>query len=162
MAEDDSMCYLEISNEDRDTPSDEYKLEEVKTANQSAIKITIIAQQDFVICHQSSVSPKDTYDSDLKLPNASGFHLHHLHLGFVHPLQDVALHQCLPSSSVCCFPNPGGSLLLCYVILPSSAWSSSRPLPSPWLPLCASLCPLILLYDRPISTFVSVCILRYR
>ena len=50
----------------------------------------------------------------------------HLHLGFVHPLQDVALHQCLPSSSVCCFPNPGGSLLLCYVILPSSAWSSSR------------------------------------
>ena len=51
------------------------------------------------------------------------------HLGFVHPLQDVALHQCLPSSSVCCLPNPGGSLLLCYVILPSSAWSSSRPLP---------------------------------
>ena len=35
--------------------------------------------------------------------------IHHLHLGFVHPLQDVALHQCLPSSSVCCFPNPGGS-----------------------------------------------------
>ena len=55
----------------------------------------------------------------------------HLHLGFVHPLQDVALHQCLPPSSVCCFPNPGRSLLLCYVILPSSAWSSSRPLPSP-------------------------------
>ena len=69
----------------------------------------------------------------------------HLHLGFVYPLQDVALHQCLPSSSVCCFPNPGGSLLLCYVILPSSAWSSSRPLPSPWLPLCASLCPPIVL-----------------
>ena len=67
------------------------------------------------------------------------------HLGFVHPLQDVALHQGLPSSSVCCFPNPGGSLLLCYVILPSSAWSSSRPLPSPWLPLCASLCPPIVL-----------------
>ena len=67
------------------------------------------------------------------------------HLGFVHPLQDAALHQCLPSSSVCCFPNPGGSLLLCYVILPSSAWSSSRPLPSPWLPLCASPCPPIVL-----------------
>ena len=67
------------------------------------------------------------------------------HLGFVHPLQDVALHQCLPSSSVCCFPNPGGSLLLCYVILPSSAWSSSWPLPSPWLPLCAALCPPIVL-----------------
>ena len=67
------------------------------------------------------------------------------HLGFVHPLQDVALHQCLPSSSVCCLPNPGGSLLLCYVILPSSAWSSSRPLPSPWLPLCALPCPPIVL-----------------
>ena len=26
------------------------------------------------------------------------------HLGFVHPLQDLALHQCLPLSSVCCFP----------------------------------------------------------
>ena len=73
-------------------------------------------------------------------------HLHlQLHLGFVHPLQDVALHQCLPLSSVCCFPNPGCSLLLCYVILPSSAWSSSRPLPSPWLPLCAALCPPIVL-----------------
>ena len=73
------------------------------------------------------------------------FYLISSHLGFVHPLQDVSLHQCLPSSSVCCFPNPGGSLLLCYVILPSSAWSSSRPLPSPWLPLCASLCPPIVL-----------------
>ena len=68
-----------------------------------------------------------------------------LHLDFVHPVQDVALHQCLPLSSVCCFPNPGGSLLLCYVILPSSAWLSSRPLTSPWLPLCASLCPPIVL-----------------
>ena len=73
------------------------------------------------------------------------FFFHNLHLGFVHPLQDVALHQCLPSSSVCCFPNPCGSLLLCYVILPSSAWSSSRPLPSPWLPLCASPRPPIVL-----------------
>ena len=45
----------------------------------------------------------------------SSLHLH-LHLGFVHPLQDVALHQCLPLSSVCCCPNPGGSLLLCNVI----------------------------------------------
>ena len=78
--------------------------------------------------------------SQLKL-----LHLISSHLGFVHPLQDVALHQCLPSSSVCCLPNPGGSLLLCYVILPSSAWSSSRPLPSPWLPLCASPCPPIVL-----------------
>ena len=48
-----------------------------------------------------------------------------LRLGFAHPLQDVALHQCLPLSSVCCLPNPGGFLLLCYVVLPCSAWSSS-------------------------------------
>ena len=59
-------------------------------------------------------------------------------LGFVNPLQDVALHQYLPLSSVCCFPNPVGSFLLCYVVLPSSAWSSSWSLPSPWLPLCAA------------------------
>ena len=77
-----------------------------------------------------------------QIPGFCRYRLHlHLHLGFVHPLQGVALHQCLPSSSVCCFPNPGGSLLLCYVILPSCAWSSSRPLPSPWLTLCASPCP---------------------
>ena len=37
-------------------------------------------------------------------------------LGFVHPLQDVALHQCLSLSSFCCFPVLGGSLL---------PWSSS-------------------------------------
>ena len=64
-------------------------------------------------------------------------------LGFVHPLQDVALHQCLPLSPVCCFSVPGGSLLLCYVVLPSSAWSSPWSLPFPWLPLCASLCHLL-------------------
>ena len=29
------------------------------------------------------------------------------HPGFVHPLQDVSLHHCLPLSSVSCFPNPG-------------------------------------------------------
>ena len=57
------------------------------------------------------------------------------HLGFIHPLQDVALHQCLPLSSVCCFPVPGGSLLPCYVVLPTSAWSSPWSLPSPMLPL---------------------------
>ena len=32
-----------------------------------------------------------------------------------HLLQDAVLHQCLPLSSVCCFPVPGGSLLPCYV-----------------------------------------------
>ena len=45
------------------------------------------------------------------------------HLGFVHPLQDVALHQCLPMPSVCCFPVTGGSLLPSFVVLQSSAWS---------------------------------------
>ena len=30
-----------------------------------------------------------------------------------------------PLSSVCCVPVPGDSLLPCYVVLPSSAWSSS-------------------------------------
>ena len=63
------------------------------------------------------------------------------HLGFVHPLQDVVLHQCLPLSSVCCFPDPG------YVVLPSSAWSSSWSLPSPWLPLSAALSPPVVLHS---------------
>ena len=82
-------------------------------------------------------------------------------LGFVYPLQDVALHRCLPLSSVCCFPDPGGSLLVmssCHLLLDSpldlfpllgctlcSAWST--------------YCPSFLLYVQPISTFVSVCIL---
>ena len=70
-----------------------------------------------------------------------------LRLGLVHPLQDVALHQCLPLSSVCCFPNPGGSFLLCYVVLLSSAWLSSWSLPSPWLPLCAAFGPPIVLHS---------------
>ena len=52
-------------------------------------------------------------------------------LGFVQPLQDVALQQCLPLSSVSCVPVSGSSLLPCYVALPSSAWSSSWSLPSP-------------------------------
>ena len=75
------------------------------------------------------ITEKEMQSSDMTASchcSSAVYHLHLLHLGFVHPLQDVALHQCLPSSSVCCFPNPGGSLLLCYVILPSSAWSSSR------------------------------------
>ena len=85
---------------------------------------------------------------------------YHLYLGFVHPLQDVALHQCLPLSSVCCFPNPGGSILsllchlaiFCLVILSTSFLSLVAT-------LCIALsiyCPLVLLYDRPISTFVSM------
>ena len=70
-----------------------------------------------------------------------------LRLVFVHPLQDITLHQCLLLSSVCCLPNPGGSLLLCYVVLPSSAWSSPWSLPSPWLPLCAAFGPPVVLHS---------------
>ena len=73
------------------------------------------------------------------------------HLDFVHPLQDVALHQCLPLSSACCFPVPGGALLLCYVVLPSSAWSSSWSLPSPWLPVCAAFGPPVVLHSCYVS-----------
>ena len=81
----------------------------------------------FFICLSSCMGGQCTYCSSYVCQAVWVVSVHlHLHLGFVHPLQDAALHQCLPSSSVCCFPNPGGSLLLCYVILPSSAWSSSR------------------------------------
>ena len=64
-------------------------------------------------------------------------------LGFVHPLQDAAFHQCLQLSSVCCFPVPGGSLLPCYVVLPSSTWSSLDLFP---LPFCAAFGPPIVLH----------------
>ena len=48
--------------------------------------------------------------------------------------------------------------IFCLVVLSSSSLSLAAT-------LCIALstyCPLILLYDRPISTFVSVCILWYR
>ena len=110
---------------------------------------SVICHADLLICVLCYSNPKSLGKKCVPfhacLLFASRTNLISSHLGFVHPLQDVALHQCLPSSSVCCLPNPGGSLLLCYVILPSSAWSSSRPLPSPWLPLCASPCPPIVL-----------------
>ena len=45
----------------------------------------------------------------------------------------------VPSIVLCSMLScPGGSLL-CYVVLPSSAWSSPWSLFSPWLPLCASV-----------------------
>ena len=78
------------------------------------------------------------------------------HLGLVHPLQDVALHQCLPLSSVCCFPVPGGSLLPCYVVLPPSAWSSFSSLPCPWLPLCAAFGPPLVLHSCSVSGLFSL------
>ena len=72
-------------------------------------------------------------------------------LGFVHPLQDSTLNQCPPLSSLCCFPDPGASLLPCYVVLPYSAWSSPWSLPSPWLPLCAVFGPPIVHHSRYMS-----------
>ena len=59
---------------------------------------------------------------------------------------------CSPPSmpSICSvhsFPVPDGSLLLCYVVLPSSTWLSPRSLPSPWLPLCAVFSPSIVLHS---------------
>ena len=74
---------------------------------------------------------------------------HTFYLGFIHPLQDVALHQCLPLSSVCCFPVPGGSLLPCYAVLPTSAWSSD---PFPVLG-CHSVQRLV----HPLSFILAVC-----
>ena len=85
------------------------------------------------LCQPCTAIQKNTDHTIIHWQWKLTFNRLHLCLGFVHPLQDVALHQCLPLSSVCCFPNPGGSLLICYVILPSSAWSSSWSLPSPWL-----------------------------
>ena len=59
----------------------------------------------------------------------------------------LALHQCLLLSSDYCFPVLSGSLLLCYVVLPSSTWSSPSSLPSPWLPLCAAFSPSTVLHS---------------
>ena len=78
------------------------------------------------------------------------------HLGFIHPLHHVALHQCLPLSPVCCFPVPGGSSpplprppptptppLTPFLVMSSCHLLLGRPvgvfpLLSPWLPLCAA------------------------
>ena len=78
------------------------------------------------------------------------------HLRFAHPLQDVALHHCLPLSSVCCFPVSGGSPFLA---LSSCHFLHGRPLDLFPLLGCHSVQRLdhilSLLYVRPISTFVS-------
>ena len=84
------------------------------------------------------------------------------HLGFVHPLQDVALLQCLPLSSVWFFliqVTPSFlAMSSCHLLL-------GRPLDLFPLLGCHSVQRLVhllssfLLYDQPISTFVSVCIL---
>ena len=53
----------------------------------------------------------------------------------------------MSSIVLCCFPVPGGSLLPCYVVLSSSAWSSPWSLPSPWLPLCSVFGATIVLHS---------------
>ena len=52
------------------------------------------------------------------LVSCCAFTFHTFHLGVVHPLQDVARHQCLPSSSVCCFPVPSFFVMSsCHLLL---------------------------------------------
>ena len=53
----------------------------------------------------------------------------------------------MPPIVLCCFPVPGGSLLPCYIVLPSSTWSSPWFLPSLWSPLCAAFAPPIVLHS---------------
>ena len=71
----------------------------------------------------------------------------HFNLAFVHPLQDVALHQCLHCLLSVAFLFQVIFPFLCYVVLPSSAWSSPSSLPSPWLTLCAAFGPPIVLHS---------------
>ena len=102
---------------------------ETEIVSQTLSRPVILIHHETQARNQTLFCPVTIYSNTLRqVGNQMLFHPDirlRLRLGFVHPLQDVALHQCLPLSSVCCFPNPGGSLLLCYVILPSSAWASS-------------------------------------
>ena len=86
------------------------------------------------------------------------------HLGFVHPLQDIAppsmssIVVCLLLSCSWWFPP---SLLcrlaiFCVVVLLISSLSLVATLCDVW----STYCPSFLLCVRPISTFVSVCILK--
>ena len=106
---------VHISNPDHTNYSYELCLLKQKTIN-----LTVVVKRK---------STKSSLSLSVSVPRENPYRLLgvlllrlRLCLGFVHPLQDVALHQCLPLSSVCCFPDPGGSLLLCHVVLPSSAW----------------------------------------
>ena len=80
-----------------------------------------------------------------------------IHSGFVHPLQDVALHQFLPLSFVQWCPAPGNTLFAYNIILPPFARSSSGSVPFPGLLLCALLCPSVNIeasenvYDRQVN-----------
>ena len=102
------------------------------------------------------------------------FHL----LPWLYPSTEGCSPPSIPSIVFCLsFPVPGGPFLLCYVVLPSSAWSSPWSFLSPWLPpnrmtlpratlfavtpcsVQSIHCPSSMLYVLPISIFVSVCIL---
>ena len=86
------------------------------------------------------------------------------HIGFVHPLQDVALHQCLPLSSVAFLSQVVPSflaMLSCHLLL-GRPLDLFPPLDLLVVTLCSiwsTYCPSFLLYVQPISTFVSACIL---
>ena len=81
------------------------------------------------------------------------FHLFTFHLGFVHPQPDVALHQCLPLSSNCCFPVQGGSPFLCHLAIFYLVVSliSSLSLVATLCSVQCTYCPPFLLYVQPIS-----------
>ena len=86
-----------------------------------------------------------------------------LHLGVVHPLQDVALYQCPPLSIVQCSPAPGSSLFLelnlrvyLGILFCSKTCPSRSLLGDPlWLCQCHSGClHCLLLYSGAMSVLV--------
>ena len=99
---------------------------------------------------------KGRYTADIPCFHFACLHLH-LHIGFVHPLQDVNFHQCLPLSFVAFLFQVVPSFLAITVVLVVLLISSLS-----LVALCSvksTYCTSVLLYVQPISTFVSVCIL---
>ena len=78
------------------------------------------------------------------------------HLGFVRPLQDVALHQCLPLSSVYCFPVPVGNTLI-YAMMLVRCWTG---LLLSWLSVCLVLAKLNI--GNYLQPFQPKCCIYYR
>ena len=74
-------------------------------------------------------------------------------LGCVLPLQEVALHQSLPSFSVLCYPHPYRSLLPHNVISPTTFWSSAD--------LTPSVCHSVLLIVHLLSFIWAMCPARF-
>ena len=72
-------------------------------------------------------------------------------LGCVFPLQEVTLHQSLPSSSDLCYPRPYRSLLPHNVISPTTFWSSDLSY-TLCLSLCACISPSIIFHSGDVSS----------